>query len=223
MSWMINKGTDFIEGQIESSKFNWFSAVDHAQWMVFQPFQIDLNGGTAIIHSRNDTQWLWQLNSAGTVFVPLIYLNSADVLSLAPSGIDTAVGGNLVVKGSLSVQSGVTIPAGGNLEVDSALSVGSNLAISASTPTIVEGFGTGSSILNSNGTAAFTVSVGSGGTDNTGVIELPAATSGWNCFVSDRTTDIATRQIATTTTSATISAAAPWPPSDILQVSCFGY
>ena len=23
MSWMINKGTDFIEGQIQSSKFNW--------------------------------------------------------------------------------------------------------------------------------------------------------------------------------------------------------
>jgi len=223
LSWMINKGTDFIEGAIQSSKFSWYRPTDGAQWMSFQPFQIDLNTGTVMQHAGNNTPWLKQLNASGTAFVPLMYLTGGDVLSLAPSGIATSVGGNLKVTGSLSVGSSVTIPAAGGLAVNGDLSVGSSLAISATAPTILSGFGASPSIVNSNGTAAFTLRIGSGGTANAGIIGLPQAANGWNCFASDRTSDIATRQISTTPTSATISAGAPWNPSDILQVSCFGY
>jgi hypothetical protein len=223
ISWMINKGTDFIEGAIQSSKFSWYRPSDGAQWMSFQPFQIDLNPGTVMQQAGNNTPWLKQLNASGTAFVPLMYLTGADVLSLAPSGVATNVGGDLKVTGSLSVGSSVTIPAAGGLAVNGDLSVGSSLAMSATAPTILSGFGTSPSIVNSNGTTAFTLRIGSGGTANAGIIGLPQAANGWNCFVSDRTSDIATRQISTTPTSATISAGAPWHPSDILQVSCFGY
>lgn len=97
------------------------------------------------------------------------------------------------------------------------------ILVSATAPTISSGFGTSPSIVANNGTAAFTVNVGTGGVATSGVIGLPTATTGWNCFVIDRTNNTVTRETATTTTSATLTAAAAWAASDILQVSCFGY
>lgn len=97
------------------------------------------------------------------------------------------------------------------------------LLISGTAPTIGSGFGTSPSIVANNGTAAFTVNVGTGGVATSGVLTLPAATTGWNCFVIDRTNNTVTRETATTTTSATLTAASAWAASDILQVSCFGY
>ena len=58
-----------------------------------------------------------------------------------------------------------------------------NPLFSATTPTISSGFGTTPSIVNSNGTAAFSINVGTGGTASSGVITLPAATTDWNCAV----------------------------------------
>jgi hypothetical protein len=95
--------------------------------------------------------------------------------------------------------------------------------LSSQAPTISSGFGTSPSIVNSNGTTAFTVNVGTGGAATSGVIGLPAATTGWSCFANDRTNNTVTRQTATTTTSATFTAAAAWAASDILNISCFGY
>jgi len=106
-----------------------------------------------------------------------------------------------------------------------------NLLISATAPTISSGFGTSPSIATNNGTAAFTVNVGTGGTATSGVIGLPTATNGWNCFCTDITTNSSTvfacKQTASSTSSATIgnfntsAAAAAWVASDILSVSCF--
>jgi hypothetical protein len=99
----------------------------------------------------------------------------------------------------------------------------SNLVISDVQPTVSSGFGTSPSIVNSNGTAAFTVNVGTGGVATSGVIGLPTAATGWSCFANDRTNNTVTRQTATTTTTATFTAAAAWAASDILNISCFGY
>ena len=90
-------------------------------------------------------------------------------------------------------------------------------------PTISSGFGTTPSIVASNGTASFTINVGTGGVATSGLIGLRAATTGWNCFATDPTTNIVTRETATTTTTATLTAASAWAASDILQVSCFAY
>jgi hypothetical protein len=98
-----------------------------------------------------------------------------------------------------------------------------NLLTSATAPSISSGFGTSPSIVANNGTAAFTIDVGTGGTATSGVINLPTATTGWNCFATDRTTNIVTRETATTTSTATLTAASAWTASDILQVSCFAY
>jgi hypothetical protein len=98
-----------------------------------------------------------------------------------------------------------------------------NMLLSDGSPSISSGFGTSPSVINHNGPAAFRVNVGTGGVATTGVIALPTATTGWSCFVNDQTTNVATRQNGTTTTTATFIAASAWAASDILNFSCFAY
>lgn len=106
----------------------------------------------------------------------------------------------------------------------------SHLLSSPTAPTISSGFGTSPSITVNNGTASFRVNVGTGGSAATGVVGLPAATTGWNCFATDITTTSAavsqTKMTGSTTTSVTLanytdlSASGPWAASDILAVNC---
>lgn len=110
------------------------------------------------------------------------------------------------------------------------------LVISGTAPTISSGFGTSPSIASNNGTPAFTVNVGTGGTASSGVIGMPTATTGWNCHVENRTgvaanrADQRTVQTATTTTTVTVQnqtistgAALAWTASDVLALICFAY
>ena len=109
----------------------------------------------------------------------------------------------------------------------------SQLLISGTAPTISSGFGTSPSVSANNGTAAFRVNVGTGGTASSGVIGMPTAASGWNCFCTDITTNSATvsqcKQTASSTTTATVgnftdlAVAAAWAASDVLSVSCYAY
>jgi hypothetical protein len=106
-----------------------------------------------------------------------------------------------------------------------------HLLISDTAPTISAGFGTGASIIGNNGTAAFAINVGTGGTASSGTIGLPTSAGGWVCTCEDQTTTSATvnrcKQTNGTVSSAVIGnfnttpAAAAWVASDILQVSCF--
>lgn len=100
-------------------------------------------------------------------------------------------------------------------------------------PTISSGFGTTPSIVANNGTAAFTINVGTGGTASTGVIGLPAATTGWHVDCQNTSTNTATvfvtKQTASTTTTATIGnydaagAAAAWVASNVLVCAAMAY
>lgn len=105
--------------------------------------------------------------------------------------------------------------------------------ISQSAPTIASGFGTSPSIVASNGTAAFTINVGTGGTAQTGVLTMPAATTGWRVTCDNTSTNTATvfitKQTAFTTTSATIGsydaagAASAWVASNVLVCSAIAF
>lgn len=106
------------------------------------------------------------------------------------------------------------------------------LAISATAPTISSGFGTTPSVTANNGTAAFRINVGTGGTATNGVVGLPTAANGWNCFASDITTPATghtIKQTATSTTSVTLTnynnagTATAWTASDIIIVNCMAY
>ncbi len=132
--------------------------------------------------------------------------------------------------GILEVNSGTGCGNGGTLQL-SQLDIGTSVLVSATSPTISSGFGTSPSIPASNGTAAFRINVGSGGTANSGVVGLPTAPTGWNCYANDLSTTgpnvFATHQTASSTTSATLTnynnsgTATAWHANDILAVSCF--
>jgi len=108
------------------------------------------------------------------------------------------------------------------------------LLISQAAPTISSGFGASPSIVH-NGAAAFVINVGTGGSATSGIIGLPDAPTGWNCWTNDITAAAAhvpynTRQIASSINSATLEneitatgAAVAWRSGDILSVSCFAY
>jgi len=100
-------------------------------------------------------------------------------------------------------------------------------------PVIASGFGTSPSIVDSNGTNAFRINVGTGGTATNGTLTMPATKRTWVCNIQDLTTHSATvfntLMSASTTTSVTFTnyntsgAAAAWGSGDVLSVSCVGY
>lgn len=106
-------------------------------------------------------------------------------------------------------------------------------ACSPTAPTISSGFGSSPSIVNNNGTCAFEINVGTGGSASTGVIGLPAAAHGWVCQVGDITTSasfvtyqaapLSTTSAQVANTSRTTGLNIAWTASDHLVVSCFGY
>jgi hypothetical protein len=108
--------------------------------------------------------------------------------------------------------------------------VNGHLLCSVTAPTVSSGFGTSPSIVANNGSCAFQVNVGTGGTASSGVIGLPTASNGWACNAADVTTAstsvFLTRQTASSTTTATLTnyntagAATAWVASDKLNVQC---
>jgi hypothetical protein len=83
-----------------------------------------------------------------------------------------------------------------------------NLIISSTNPTIASGFGTGPTCSPCNNTAAFKVTVGTGGLDSTGVITMPVSGGGWACHVlnlTDTSTAHMLRMTSMSTTSLTVT------------------
>lgn len=101
--------------------------------------------------------------------------------------------------------------------------LGNNVTASATTPTISSGFGTSPSVVAGAGTWSFRVNVGTGGVATSGVVGLSTATTGWNCQVTDTSTNVVTRQTANTTATVTVTAASAWAASDILIFNCAAY
>lgn len=108
------------------------------------------------------------------------------------------------------------------------------LLMGAPAPTISSGFGTSPTVPTNNGSAAFNVNVGTGGTATNGVVAMNStATTGWNCSVNNLTAAAGHRadntvQTASSTTTVTIEnqtkstgAAVAWTASDIIRLSCW--
>jgi hypothetical protein len=121
----------------------------------------------------------------------------------------------------------------GALAVTAGYKIGAVLAWSNTAPTIASGFGTSPSVTASNGTAAFKINVGTGGTATGGVVTMPAATTGWNCSVTPAAAPQAAAimySVATSGTSITITnytattgVALAWTASTIIAVECTGF
>jgi hypothetical protein len=107
------------------------------------------------------------------------------------------------------------------------------VTVPAAAPTIASGFGGGSPAISaSNGPIAWRLTIGTA-SGTTGVLTLPAAPNGWNCYVVDLTTisaaNFLVKQTASTTTSATFGGfsnagvAATWVAADVLSGHCVSF
>jgi hypothetical protein len=114
------------------------------------------------------------------------------------------------------------------------ISLGGVLEWSSTAPTIASGFGaTSPSISINNGTAGFTINVGTGSITNPGVLTFPAAAHDWVVHCDDSTTVSTTNFITqckgTSTTSVTCTSytdvatvGAGWTASDLLKCQATG-
>ena len=141
----------------------------------------------------------------------------------------TSTSGGMVTTTGFQGAIGQTTPAKGKFtQVDSV-----TMLVSSTTPTIGSGFGTSPSIVASNGTAAFTLNIGSGGSATSGVVIMPVANTGWACTAMPNTVPQAGAVMyssPTSTSSITITnytqatgVALAWPTNTIISVKCVGY
>lgn len=156
----------------------------------------------------------------------ILFSNGSDTTVQAPAG-------NLTVTGSAGINFDVGLGSTRLMVLSSGLTVGTKLLFGVTAPTIASGFGSSPSVPTANGTAAFTVNVGTGGTASSGVLTMPAATTGWDCKVTPNGAPQAaavTYSAPTSTTSVTITnytlttgSVLAWAASTVLNVSCHGY
>lgn len=177
-----------------------------------------------------------------------LYLNGAS----QTVGLFEAAGGHVQFFGAVdytfdnSLKAAIVLPTNAGLQcgLNSPIDLASEgtFNVAASTmaidsrfsPAISSGFGSSPSVPHANGTFAFTLNVGTGGTANSGVINMGAtAAHGWALTINNLSTNSSTvfitKQTATSTTTATIGnyntsgAAAAWASGDILSIVAVAY
>jgi hypothetical protein len=100
------------------------------------------------------------------------------------------------------------------------------MTLSGTAPTIASFAGTSPAATVTAGSTAAAWRIGVGGTapGTTGTINLPTATTGWNCWVQDQTTPLdITRQTSSTTASVGITSTIAWTANDILVGGCVAF
>jgi hypothetical protein len=108
-----------------------------------------------------------------------------------------------------------------------ALTASGKMLLSDQTPTVTAGFNTGS-ISTPNGTAAFSVIIGSGAAGNTGTVGLaPNAANFWSCYAQNVSRGAVIQMSASTNNSATFTnlgttfAATNWTNGDAIHIYCY--
>ena len=151
--------------------------------------------------------------------------NFTDNTTLFAAQLNTALANPCITGGSIT---GVPVSAT-SLTNSGGYTQNGKLLLSSTAPVIASGFGTSPSIVNSNGTASFSVNVGTGGTATSGVLTLPAATTNWNCAVVNPLSGAGTltQQSAHTATSVTLTnytistdVAVAWTASYVIELNC---
>ena len=165
-----------------------------------------------------------------------LQINGSTVLSFGSSGVNTPdVGFCRDAAGRIGINDGSgTCSSYRDLKLRNFF-LSSALMVSSTAPTVTSA-GTSPSITASNGTAAFIVNVGTGGTATDIVLAMPTANAGWICHANNITAtaanraDQAVRQTASTTTSVTLQnqtvstgAALAFTASDLVRCQCTAY
>lgn len=112
---------------------------------------------------------------------------------------------------------------------------GNAMLCNSTAPTIASGFGASAVVASSNGSCTFQINVGATSVTSTGVLTMPAAKTGWNCFGQPASSALPVNSatlitLSTSTTSVTVSnfnddtgAGLNWGNNEVLAFNCFGY
>jgi hypothetical protein len=93
---------------------------------------------------------------------------------------------------------------------------------SATAPAYSSGFSSGTPMITGSNSSTFLVQIGTT-PGATGILTMPAGSTGWNCLGVDRSTATGTiRETATSATSVTFALGST-VASDVLQFQCTGY
>jgi hypothetical protein len=155
----------------------------------------------------------------------------ANEFSTLNRGVDIASSATTVINGnwSIATTTGPAIVIAGI----NGISYGNNFWDKPPVATIASGFGTGPSVASNSDAHDFAIVVGTGGTDDTGVVTLgirPLRNK--SCSVVDQTNSVVFETVATAVSpvaiqlmnfSRTTGIRTPWTAGDTLLVSCGGY
>lgn len=201
-----------------------------------QPVAVDLNGNIKAKVSGAQTAITSIAFANGTILTAPAngQFNVTNAANTAGIGFDVTFDGLLSIRNRAqnavgNIQGGTIFQSGGGGGYD----LNGAVIIVATAPTISSGFGGTPSVPTNNGTAAFTINVGTGGAATSGVIGMPTATNGWVVKCDDLTTQSATvfitKQIAASSPTLvtvanfnTAGAQAAWVANDILHCMAFG-
>jgi hypothetical protein len=191
----------------------------------------NLTGGTvsATTLTASSTVTLSPANVAVTISpsgTGTVAINPAGALTISPTAAstmnNTSVGATTAATGRFTTANIITSE-----------SLNSVLLISATAPTIASGFGTTPTIPKSNGTAAFQINVGTGGTASSGVITMPAATTGWMVTITPNgapqaaaeifAVPTSTTQVTITNYTASTGVALAWNASQVLNCTAIAF
>jgi len=188
------------------------------------------NGGATYKCTGTNCGTTVQASGTGTILIPV---QGATAVGLTIKGASSQSGDLQDWENNTpTVLSGIL--SSGNLSTPGIVNFtnSAHLLYSGTAPTIGT-CGTGPSIPNNNGTAAFTVNVGTGGTATTCTVNMPAATTGWACFVAPNGAPQAAAEVFSAPTSTTLitlsnytastGVALAFTASEVLQVSCHAY
>jgi hypothetical protein len=229
VSWYYCDNTASYPGNCTANTLGAFIWSDVKSAASVQKMYFSDAAGFLLRNASNANLFNVAVNSSYVNGLQILPSNTGGGVGLNAIGSDTNIGINIVPKGTGTVAiTRLSVPQTATFN-----SIGvANLAVSAAAPTISSGFGTSPSVTANNGTAAFRINVGTGGLATNGVVGLPTAANGWNCFASDITrpaTGHTIKQSAGTTTSVTLTnynntgTATAWAASDIIIVNCMAY
>lgn len=193
----------------------------------------DLNSPTSLIFNDNSSESATTDLALGTADFSIFTNMTNTPVFTGTFGANSLIWGIKGVNTQLPTAAQNLGAGGNNLTGVSALTLtnGTTPLLVQQAPSILSGFGTSPSVPHNNGSAAFTVNVGTGGTASSGTVSMPiAASNGWACSVTDISTPAnKTLQSATSTNSVTVigfnaaGTQTAWAASDILSFQCSAY
>lgn len=155
-------------------------------------------------------------NTAGSLALTCLKTNGVNFAALATqspgTGVAAALGNNANAAG------GVVAPV--------------NPILSTIAPTIASGFCSSPSISNNNGTAAFSITIGSSCSGSVGVLTMPSAAHGWTCDFHNLTNPASNKpdeiangatSVSVTNYSRTTGSATNFTAADVIAAQCTAY